>query len=181
MSQKIIYLDIYTHMVTTTYFLKNFVRFQNQSESCQSSASTPVQWIRPQCLSWVLVWYGAVQNKIVCRPRKDWCCQKIKEKNLHTSIIIITCILDTVRNAAKLAVYVAIITLQKNQNPARRILLDKAFGASPSPVRIQYVLIKYVIAQRRSLRTPGCNTFSLISHYIYVDASVSNSVLFINS
>ena len=67
-------------------------------------------------------------------------------KNLHTTIMLITCILDTVRNAARLAVYVAIITLQKNQNPASRILLDKALGASPSPVKIQIVSVLVLVA-----------------------------------
>lgn len=46
---------------------------------------------------------------------------------------VLTCILDTVRKAARFAVYVAMITLQKNQKPASRILLDRALGASPSP------------------------------------------------
>ena len=65
--------------------------------------------------------------------------------------MLITCILDTVRNAARLAVYVAIITLQKNQNPARRILLDRAFGASPSPVRIQIASIQCNGGKKSSL------------------------------
>lgn len=51
----------------------------------------------------------------------------------------ITCILSTVRNAAKFAVNVASINTTKSQYAATSVRPDKAFGASPPPCGVNDV------------------------------------------
>lgn len=71
-----------------------------------------------------------------------------------------TCILSTVRNAARLAVNVASMRTTKSQYAATRVLLDSAFGASPPPWGVNDVKANQKLSFRvKSLQAGNCFNF----------------------